>query len=65
MPGGGKSIGGRPKSLRTLLNSGKYSDIKWGIKLCDGNIRYSDGIYTFPSFCTFLLRTLLKSGDFC
>ena len=57
-----KAVGGRAKSLRTLISSEKYSDIKCGIKLCDGNIGYSNGIYTFPYFCTFLLKPCLREG---
>lgn len=57
-----KAVGGRSKSLRTLISSEKYSDIKCGIKLCDGNIGYSNGIYTFPYFCTFLLKPCLREG---
>ncbi len=55
-----KAVSGRSKSLRTLIESGKYSDIRWGIKLCDANIRYSGDIYTFPYFCTFLLRRWIR-----
>ncbi|HJA68081.1 AAA family ATPase [Lachnoclostridium sp. An169] len=55
-----KASGGRSKSLRTLIDSEKYGDIRWGIKLCEGNIGYSDGIYTFPYFCTFLLKEYLR-----
>lgn len=57
-----KAVSGRSKSLRTLISSEKYSDIRCGIKLCDGNIGYSGGIYTFPYFCAFLLKDCLKEG---
>jgi len=56
-----KATGGRAKSLRTLIDSGKYSDISCGIKLTRGNIGFSDGIYTFPYFCAFLLKQYLNS----
>lgn len=56
-----KSTNGRSKSLRTLIDSDRYSDIKWGIKLCSGNIGYSDDIYTFPYFCAFLLKRWLQT----
>lgn len=56
-----KSTNGRSKSLRTLIDSEKYSDIQYGIKFTGGNIGYSDGIYTFPYFCAFLLKRYLKS----
>jgi len=55
-----KSNTGRSKSLRTLITSDRYPDISWGIKLSRGNIGYREGIYTFPYFCTFLLRRYLK-----
>lgn len=50
------------KSLRTLINSSKYPDISCGIKLTSGNIGYSNNIYTYPHFCAFLLKRLLKSN---
>ena len=59
-----KSQNGRAKSLRTLISSEKYADIRFGVKMINGNIGYSDHIYTFPYFCTFLLREFLKAGTF-
>ena len=55
-----KATNGRAKSLRTMLKSDSYPDIKYGIKLISGNIGYSDYIYTFPYFCAFLLKDYLK-----
>lgn len=51
---------GTAKSLRTLIKSDSYSDIKYGIKFTSGNIGHSDNIYTFPYFCAFLLKDYLK-----
>ena len=51
-----KAKSGKSKSLRTLIDSEKYPDIRCGVKLTGGNIGYSDGVYTFPYFCTFLLK---------
>ena len=48
------------KSAQNIYQSDSYPDITWGIKLSKGNIGFSDGIYTFPYFCTFLLRRYLK-----
>ena len=56
-----KAKGGRAKSLRTLIDSDKYSDIQCGIKFTGGNIGHKDDIYTFPYFCAFLLKRYLKS----
>lgn len=57
-----KATNGRSKSLRTLIESEKYEDIHYGIKLINGNIGYDGQIYTFPYFCTFLLKRYLRSS---
>ncbi|MCD7762477.1 MAG: AAA family ATPase [Lachnospiraceae bacterium] len=54
-----KATNGLAKSLRTLIRNENYSDIRAGIKLTAGNIGFNDNIYTFPYFCTFLLRRYL------
>lgn len=56
-----KVQGGRSKSLRTLISSDKYSDIAYGFKLSANNIGYSEQIYTFPYFCTFLLKRFMAT----
>ena len=38
----------------------KYPEIQYGIKLTGGNIGHSEGIYTFPYFCAFLMKKYLK-----
>lgn len=55
-----KATNGRAKSLRTLIESDKYEDIHYGIKLINGNIGFDGQIYTFPYFCAFLLKRYLK-----
>ena len=55
-----KAVKGTAKTLRTLIQSKAYPDIQWGIKFTAGNIGFSDNIYTFPYFCTFLLKDYLK-----
>ena len=47
-------------SLNNLINNKTYSDIKYGIKLCNKNIGYNGKFYTFPYFLTFLLKKYLK-----
>lgn len=58
-----KAKRGTAKSLRTLIQSERYTDIHFGIKFTAGNIGYSNGIYTFPYFCAFLLKDYLKRVD--
>lgn len=58
-----KSRSGRSKSLRTLIESDKYSDIQYGFKLTFNNVGYSDQVYTFPYFCTFLLKRFMKTFE--
>lgn len=55
-----KAVRGTAKSLRTLIQSDKYPDIRHGIKFTGGNIGVSDNICTFPYFCAFLLKDYLK-----
>uniref|UniRef100_UPI0025EEF540 DUF4143 domain-containing protein n=1 Tax=Ruminococcus sp. TaxID=41978 RepID=UPI0025EEF540 len=56
-----KAENGKAKSLRTLITSDKYTDIKFGVKLFNGNIGYSDNAYSFPYFCAFLLKEFLQT----
>lgn len=55
-----KATNGRAKSLKTLISSERYSDIRYGIKLTSGNIGFDNNIYTFPYYCAFLLKAYLK-----
>lgn len=55
-----KAKQGRTKSLRTLIASDAYPDILFGIKLCSGNVGESNGIFTFPYFCAFLMKKYLR-----
>ena len=56
-----KAGSAKAKSLRTLVDSEHYPDIKWGIKLADGNVGFSNGILTLPQWSAFLLKRLLAS----
>lgn len=56
-----KATNGTSKSLHTLIHSGKYADIKWGIKLVEGNVGYANEVLTLPYYCAFLLRRYLMS----
>ena len=55
-----KASNNRSKSLRTLIDSEHYPDIQFGIKLEGTNLGYGNGIYTFPYFCSFLLKEYLR-----
>lgn len=54
----------RSKSLRTLIGSDRYPDIKYGFKLSHNNIGYSNKIFTFPYFCAFLIKRFMKSFSY-
>lgn len=43
-------------SLKNLIEKDKYPDINYGIKLCANNIGFNGQFYTFPYFCTFMLK---------
>lgn len=55
-----KAIDGATPSLNNLIESDKYKDIKYGIKLSSQNIGFNGKFYTFPYFLTFLLKRYLK-----
>lgn len=54
-----KAKNSKSKSIKTLITSDRYEDISYGIKLCAGNIGMNDNLYTFPYYCTFLLKRYL------
>lgn len=55
-----KAQDGNSKSQKTLIESSKYPDIKFGIKLSKNNIGHANSVYTFPYFCTFLLKRFMQ-----
>lgn len=55
-----KSNNNRSRSLTRLIANENYGDIHWGIKLADRNLGVENKIYTFPYFCTFLMKRYLK-----
>ena len=56
-----KSRSGKSQSMNSLIHNENYHDISWGIKLSFNNIGFRNSIYTFPYYCTFLLRDWLKA----
>ena len=55
-----KSTNDTSKSLKSLIHSSSYPDIRYGIKLTGGNLGYAGDVYTFPHFCAFLLKRFLQ-----
>jgi hypothetical protein len=49
------------KSLATLIKSGDYKEIAFGIKLAKCNIGYGGNIFSFPQFCAFLIKDFLAT----
>ena len=58
-----KAVDGSTISLNNLIKSDKYTDIKYGIKLCNKNIGFNGQFYTFPYFLTFLLKRYLMEQN--
>lgn len=58
-----KATSGRAKSLRTLVASDSYPDIRFGVKLSSNNIGCEDRVFTAPYFTAFLLKRLLRAFD--
>lgn len=58
-----KAVDGAAISLNRLIDSEKYQDIKYGIKLGYKNIGFNGKFYTFPYFLTFLLKRFLREKE--
>lgn len=58
-----KARSGQAKSLKMLISSDKYSDIRFGIKFSDNNIGFADRVITMPHFCLFKLKDFLKEAE--
>lgn len=58
-----KASNNKSKTLSTLIGSEKYPDIRFGIKLINGNIGFVNNIYSFSHFCAFLLKAFLRDMD--
>ena len=56
-----KSKSGKSQSLRSLIKNERYKDIAWGIKLSLNNIGFENNVYTFPYYCSFLLRDWINN----
>lgn len=59
-----KSTNGKSKSMHSLIAGECYTDISYGIKLANANIGFANNIYTFPYFCTFMLKEYLRNFTF-
>jgi len=51
------------RSMRTLISSDVYKDIRWGIKLHAGNAGCENRVLTLPYWCAFLLPRLLADEE--
>lgn len=54
-----KAENNRSKSLRTLIARDVYKDIRWGVKLVNGNVGYENRVLTLPQWCAFLLPRIV------
>ena len=54
-----KAKSGRAKSMKTLIASDHYPDIRYGMKFSKNNIGHENRIYAFPYFCVFLLKRFM------
>ncbi|MBR6490408.1 MAG: ATP-binding protein [Muribaculaceae bacterium] len=56
-----KATNAPTRSLNKLVDpNGKFTNVKYGIKLCSQNIGFNGLFYTFPYFLTFFLKRFLK-----
>jgi hypothetical protein len=52
----------RAKSINMALRSEEFN-VHYGVKLTDNNIGYTDGLFTFTYFLTFLLKRFFDSDS--
>ena len=50
-----KATNGNAKSLKEVINNKNKYGVDSALKLIDGNIGYSNGIYTIPLYMAFLI----------
>ena len=55
-----KAMDGATGSLNKMIESEKFPDVRYGIKLGNKNIGWNGKFYTFPYFLTFLLKRFLR-----
>ena len=55
-----KAMDGATVSLNKMIESEKFPDVRYGIKLGYKNIGWNGKFYTFPYFLTFLLKRFLR-----
>lgn len=55
-----KAMDGATVSLNKMIESEKFPDVRYGIKLGNKNIGWNGKFYAFPYFLTFLLKRFLR-----
>lgn len=58
-----KGENAKAKSLRTLIDSEHYGDIRWGVKLVNGNVGFENQVLTLPHWCAFFLKRLSREEN--
>ena len=56
-----KAENNRAKSLRTMIESDSYPEIRWGVKLVNGNVGCENGVLTLPQWCAFRLPEIIRA----
>ena len=60
-----KAENAKSKSLRTLIDSDSYGDVRWGVKLIHGDVGFERNVLTMPQWAAFMLRRLLRQLAQC
>ncbi len=55
-----KAENNRSKSLRTMIDREIYKDVRWGVKLVNGNVGFENGILTLPQWCAFKIPEIVR-----
>ena len=51
------------RSMKTMIESSDYPDVRHGIKITSGNIGYTNDVFTMPHFCAFLIRRFINEQN--
>ena len=44
-----------------MIESETYKDIRWGVKLVNGNVGFANDILTLPQWCAFRLPEIIHN----
>ena len=53
----------KAKSSLIKIESDSYPEIRWGVKLVNGNVGCENGVLTLPQWCAFRLPEIIRAKE--